>query len=876
MIDVNAERWRKLQDVLDGALELSAEEQTAFVERTCAGDPSLRANVRALLDAIRSAGDFLEEPASELALEAIVSPGLPSGTRIGPFRILQELGRGGMGVVYVAVRDDGHFEQRVALKLVSDSIEPESAARRMREERRILASLNHPEIARLIDGGVTADGHPWFAMELVEGTPIDRYCSNERLTIEKRLELFARVADAVQFAHQNLVVHRDLKPSNILVAKDMSIKLLDFGIAKVLTHDSEAGDETTGGGARWFTPQYASPEQVRGQPVSTASDVYTLGVLLYHCLTGRRPYEFSSLAPAAIATAVCEVEPERPSTAALREPGAREYAEAMRLQPERLARQLRGDLDTIVAKAMHKDAARRYASAGAFADDVRRHLAGHPVLARTDSLAYRASKFVRRHRVGVAASVALLLSLIGGGAGIVWQASIASGQRDNARQQAATAGQVSRLLVDMFRLSESDSAQGATVTAREVLASGARRIERDFAGQPLLRASMLRELGTVYVNLGLHEDAEKLVRQAAQIWRDADRPDELAQALDQIGQINLVRARPDTAEVHLREALYYYQHAHEGPHISTAGALELLADALRAQRKFEPAESLYRAALVMERQLHGAQHPRIATILFDLASSYHERGKFPEAEPLFREALAIYRAVPGTLDVEAAAALINLANVQLFREDYANAEPLMREALTLRQRIYRKDHPALVEGLLGLGTLLHNTSRFREAEPVLERALDMATKIWGAPHPQTQHTKIVLAATYNDQGRYDEAMRLYDAIIDAPRDMSASDEALAIYARHLRGESELARGDVAAAQASFARVTAEGQRVFGKAHPYIALGIYGRVGLPRIADGGRNAGIGHRHNHIGISRRLAAELHAHFLAHFVDLPAADD
>ncbi len=521
MSDDGADRWRRLQEVLDGALALSVEQQAGFLEKTCADDPALSADARELLGAIRSAESFLERPASELALEAILRPALPSGTRIGPYRILREAGRGGMGVVYVAVRDDGHFEQRVALKLVADALEPESAARRMREERRILSSLDHPEIARLIDGGVTPDGHPWFAMEFVEGKPIDVYCAKGRLSITARLALFARVADAVQYAHQNVVVHGDLKPSNIMVNTDGAIKLLDFGVAKILTRDMDMGHETTGGASRWFTPQYASPEQVCGRPITTASDVYTLGVLLYQCLTGRQAHRITSMVPAAIARAVCEEEPERPSSVVLRGPAAHTIADGVGLHPQKLARRLRGDLDTIIAKATHKDPARRYPSAGAFAEDVRRHLAGHPVVARPDSVAYRTSRFVRRHRFGVAAAAALFLSVLNGIAVIGWQAHIAAQERDNARRQVAVAGQLSGLLIDMFRVS--DSAQGATVTARQVLASGVKRVETDFADQPLLQASMLRQLGTVYMNLGLDADAEQLVRQAALVCRRAGR-----------------------------------------------------------------------------------------------------------------------------------------------------------------------------------------------------------------------------------------------------------------------------------------------------------------------------------------------------------------
>jgi Tol biopolymer transport system component/serine/threonine protein kinase len=402
------ERWREVFAAADRALALGVEERAAFIDRCSRDDRALGAELAALL-AGGEASSALDSPAAAFAVPLLdtMPPELDHlalASRMGPYRIVGLIGRGGMGTVYLAERADDQYRKRVALKLLpSWSAADEHRVRRFIEERQILAALEHPDIARLLDGGVTADGLPWFAMEYVEGTPIDRYCDEHELPIERRLELFCRVCAAVQYAHRNLVVHRDLKPANILVRAEGSAKLLDFGIAKLLTAEgaSHAADLTQTN-ERFMTPLYASPEQVRGEAVSTVSDVYALGVLLYRLLVGQHPYRLPSLQPHAITRAILEQEPERPSIAALRA-----------VDGQKLARRLRGDLEAIVLKAMEKDQWRRYSSVEQLEADVRRYLAGLPVVARPASHFDRAWKFARRHRIAVGAYVALALLTLG-------------------------------------------------------------------------------------------------------------------------------------------------------------------------------------------------------------------------------------------------------------------------------------------------------------------------------------------------------------------------------------------------------------------------------------------------------------------------------
>lgn len=401
-------RWQQVKSVLQSALDQPAAARDAFLSQACDGDAGLRAEVESLLAASEEAGEFLNQPA--------LDQDLPPGTRLGPWRLAEPLGRGGMGAVYRAVRDDDQYQQEGAIKLVKRGMDTEEVLARFRYERQILAFLNHPNIARILDGGAAPDGRPYLVMELVEGVPITDYCARHALSVEERIELFRCVCAAVEYAHRNLIVHRDLKPGNILITPNGEPKLLDFGIAKILLPTLPQLRTTAGYGERLLTPDYASPEQVRGQPVSTSTDVYSLGAVLYELLTGAPPHRIEALTPSAIERAVCDTEPVRPSLA---------------VAPAHAAR-LRGDLDTIVLKALSKDIERRYSSVEQFSEDLRRHLEGLPVRARPDTITYRARKFVTRHRAGVAFAALLALVFIGGAAATAWQAREAHWERDRA------------------------------------------------------------------------------------------------------------------------------------------------------------------------------------------------------------------------------------------------------------------------------------------------------------------------------------------------------------------------------------------------------------------------------------------------------------
>jgi len=441
---MNPQRWQQVKEILHEATERDAQGRTAFILTACAGDDELRREVESLIEYESSVENFIEESAFALTADSFAQNDLTMvGRRIGHYRIEREIGRGGMGAVYLGVRIDD-YEKRVAIKLIKRGMDTDFILRRFLAERQILASLDHPNIARILDGGTTEDGLPYFVMEYVEGEPLDDYCKNKSLNINGRLGLIRIVCAAISYAHQNLVVHRDIKPSNILVTSDGVPKLLDFGIAKLLATEDVAETHLTATAMRLITPEYASPEQARGERVTTASDVYSLGIVLYELLCGQHPYQFKNRRPDEIARTITGQEPERPSTAIFRSTLEQDTNESVNQNPvydltggerKRWQRNLQGDLDNIVLKSLRKDPARRYASVEQFSEDIRRHLAGLPVRARKDTLSYRTAKFIERNRTGVIASAVVVVALLAGMAATLWQASVARQQRTIAERR---------------------------------------------------------------------------------------------------------------------------------------------------------------------------------------------------------------------------------------------------------------------------------------------------------------------------------------------------------------------------------------------------------------------------------------------------------
>jgi len=713
---LSLERWREVDDLLAQALDRPADERTAFLRHVCGQDPSLYAEVTALLDSDEESERVLGEFASSYAAPLLedlgdaLGSGLvddldPAPAQVGPYRIVREVGRGGMGTVYLAERADGAFEKRVAVKLVRRGMDTEEVLRRFRAERQILAVLDHPNVARLLDGGAASDGRPYFAMEFVEGEPITTYSDTRRLTVDQRLDLFDSVCEAVRHAHQHLVVHRDLKPGNVLVTTSAAgdgapqVKLLDFGIARLL--EAGADPELTGVG-RVLTPAYASPEQRAGAPVTTASDVYQLGILLFEVLAGRRPD--AATRPSAAVTAAA--------------------AEARGATEERLRARLRGDLDSIAAQALEEEPDRRYPSAEALLADIRRHSGGLPVTARPDSAAYRAGRFVRRHRAGVAGAALLVLVLAGASLALAVSAGTAAAERDRAREERDRAEATASLLEGLFTASDPMGAERLdTLRARDLLARGVRSADADLREQPLIRAQMLDVIGRAYTRIGLHATALPLMRRALSLRESGGAPaEDVSQTRHTLGQTLSVHGLHDEAERELRRALADRTELFGARHLLVAETQATLADVLQAVGDNEEAERLLRSALDTRRPLLGDRHEVVANTLTAIAGVLLEQGRLDEGERAYRDAIAHYAGVRQGSQGQYRA-LGGLGFLYLMSGRHAEAEAVLRESLTLMESRLGRDHWRVGLELTTLASTIRAQGRGEEAEALLRRAL---------------------------------------------------------------------------------------------------------------------------------------------------------
>jgi serine/threonine protein kinase/tetratricopeptide (TPR) repeat protein len=718
---VTPERWQQIKVVLEGALDREEAERKAFLDIACEGDDELRREVESLVASEPELGDFIETPVFRIRPEEDVP--LAAGQRIGAYRVVRELGRGGMGAVYLAERADEEFEQRVALKLVRRGMDTEEIVRRFRSERQILAHLDHPNIAKLFDGGTTEDGRPYFLMEYVEGQPIDEYCDERKLPTGERLKLFRQVCSAVHFAHQNLIVHRDLKPGNILVTAVGVPKLLDFGIAKLLDPD-QALFALTRVELRLMTPEYASPEQVRGETITTASDIYSLGVLLYVLLTGRGPYHRATQDPQSLAKAICETEPLRPSSAVGR------VAEVKRPDGEKrlLRRRLAGDLDNIVLMAMRKDPQRRYASVAQFSNDIERHLQGLPVVARKDTLGYRTRKFVGRHKLGVTAAAAVLLLIIGFSimVTVLWRRAV----REQQRAQA-----VSGFLEELFSIPNPSESRGETVTAREMLDRGVEKIDSSLEKQPELRADLMSTMGRVYRSLGLNAPAKKLLENALeQHHRALGEYDPLvANDLHNLASVLREMGKDAEAEPLVRKALRLQRQHGDTQNIEYARGLTNLGAVLEDKGELDQAETLYKKSLAIKRKLPQIDEQDIATSLNNLGRIYEAKGNYAAAEPNYKESLAIrLKLAQGSPSTELAIGLSNFASFLENKNDLAGAEAAYRQVLDMRRKLYPATHPKIAVSLNNLGNVLQAEEKIADAERCYREALSIADAASGS------------------------------------------------------------------------------------------------------------------------------------------------
>jgi serine/threonine-protein kinase len=784
-------RWQRISAIFERAVELPPADRAALLDHECAGDAALRGEVEAML-AADSAGDTFDARAHDLRGRAAadwVEWNAPlDGQLIGAWRVVREIGRGGMGLVFLVERADGQFEQQAALKLIKRGMDSEAVLARFLRERQILARLKHRNIAGLIDGGIAPDGRPYFVMEHVDGVTLPRHCAEQQSTLEERLRLFFGICAAVQFAHRQLVVHSDLKPSNVLVSAGGDVKLLDFGIARLL------GEQASGNAAptldRPLTPAYAAPEQLRGEPVTTTTDVYALGCLLYELLTGERPFRLHDEPTLdQLRNVLDSTGPIPPSQ--LRLPDAP-------VPPRRL----RGDLDTIVLKALKREPDRRYATVDAFAEDLKRYLAGAPIAAHRDSALYRARKFVARHWVAVAASVigAVVLGSAIGTA--LWQARGKASEAQASRE-------VAEFLVGLFAASDPTHTRGTSVSAQNLLDQGAEQLNQRRLANPVLRARFLQTIATSYAALGLYDRALPLAEQAYELRRqhlDASDPT-LAESMDSVGQIHALMADYARAEPLLRDALALRRAHLPNDDPAVIESLGHLGKLLQDRGDFQAADGPFRDALDRAERRFGTDSVEAARCLDDYATNLQNMGKSVNAEALYRRALAIREGQLGDGDPDVAVSLHNLGVNLTSVGSYSEAKQVLQRALAIRRRVYGDTHPLVGFTELELASVLESTHDLAASESLAQQALSAFRSSLEEGHRKITDTLNLLAILRMDRRAYVEAVPLFRELVerhqrtlgvDHPDTLAAEDNlAYSLYYSGHLDEAEALQRDLA-------------------------------------------------------------------------------
>jgi serine/threonine-protein kinase len=794
MAVLDRDRWRVLEPLLDHALDLPPEERDGWLDELRAHSPALAAELTHLLS-----GQAAAERSAFLATPPDASL---VGLRLGAYVLERPLGHGGMGSVWLARRTDGRFEGTAAVKLLNLALLSPTGQARFQREGSVLACLTHPGIARLLDAGVGPAGQPYLVLEYVDGQPIDAYARERALSREARVRLVLQVLDAVGHAHANLVVHRDLKPSNILVTADGGVKLLDFGIAKLLDAGG-VGEPTvlTADGGRVLTPAYAAPEQARGDPVTTATDVYALGVLLYVLLAGRHPTAEGRATPAEAIRALYEVEPARLGL---------------------------GDLDTVLAKALRKAPAERYQTVAVFADDLSRWLRDEPVSARPDSLAYRSRKFLRRHRLAVAAAAAGVALLAGAALRERALRARAEAETRRAEAEARRAAAVEGYLVSVFDVADpyaTRDRRGGDVTARELLDRGAARVDAALAGQPAMQADLWRVFGEVYDGLGLYDRSERLRRRVLEYRRAAHGTPHpaVATAAGALGEVLVDLDRLDEAEPLLREALAQRRALFGGRDTATAASLDNLARLRYRRGDLAGAEPLYREALAILRGARGRDETQLAVALNGLGAVLGARGAADSAAGLYGEALAILRRRHGEEYPLTAQTTYNLAQTLHHQGRLAAAESLYRRAVATNRRVLGDSHPSAAAGLSALGDLLsRDPRRHDEAEALIRESIAISRRAFGERHTGLATAYTLLGTVLRQKGDLEGAT-------GALREARAINRALhgglhLGYPVTLQNLAALLleRGDAAEAVALFREARAINARLVGEASPRYA------------------------------------------------------
>jgi len=822
-------RWLRIRTLFEQAVDLPPDQREAFVDRNCADDAELAIELKELLESDPGPAHGPLTGAIGEAVNATTDDRRQAlvGSVIGPYRVDSVIGHGGAGTVYLGERIDRQYSAKVAIKIVESALLNAEIARRFRSERQILANLNHPNIARLLDAGETEQGFPYLVMEYVQGEPIDVYCDRLKLNTEQRIQLMLRVFGAVQYAHQNLVVHRDIKPANILVTADGAPKLLDFGIAKLLDTDALASEMAlTRMNDRVLTPEYASPEQILGQPVTTSSDVYALGIALYELLTGMRPYKISSSSQLELERTICVVEPLKPSTiikqaVAFKQPDKDKdplapfneafapptrdihaIAEARRLPPQRLAARLGGDLDAILLHALRKEAAYRYASVEQFGADLRRHLSGEPVLARQGTWFYYARKFVRRHAAGVSATAGFIIMLAAAVVVTSLQAKRIQEERDNANREKQTSDAVADFMVNVFASSDPFQTQGREVTADELLDKATATIQSQFNDAPLVKARLLDAMGTTHSRQGDTRVAVQLLEQSLALKRaDQTRIQDIDTVVTALHLVRAYTLRSDyeLAETTLQFIINVLETSRQTNTKYYVEALNRYAELERRRSNITRSLHYHNLAVPAARRIYGITSPDYGGVLLTYGITLTWSGQITLAEDIAREAVNIYRAASPTSDPDRISAERFLGECLTRTGRLDEASTLLESAYEQDRKLYGDNSGRLVESTMMLARLRLSQGKLDAAEMLARSLKTIAMKSNGEINATTGQAKEMLGVVLWKKGNLYEAERELGSALEIYSHTLPPDHLHISTSGHFLSEVLMAKGNIAGA-----------------------------------------------------------------------------
>ena len=748
-----------IKSIFERAVELDKLSREVFFKNLNSEEKEYEEEVKSLLEAYDENNDFLEiDPGRDIFSEDNIGPHPLIGKHIGAYLIEEEIGIGGMGIVFSGKRDDKEFEQKVAIKILKQGLSSEYLVKRFENERQTLAHLQHPNIARLFDGGKTNEGLPYLVMEYIDGLPITEYCAVNKLTIEETLKLFATVCNAVQYAHQNLIIHRDIKPENILVNKEGRPKLLDFGVSKLLDEDLLSGESGLTKTGTWhLTPEYASPEQINGEKINTSSDIYSLGVLLYRLLSLQNPYKIYNVSPLAISKVLGEGKIDKPSEVLFKNTEQAKTIEKKDATKDSY-KKLKGDVDNIVLKAMHKDPEQRYSSVQKFADDINKYLNGMPVSAREDTFSYRFTKFVQRNKVGVTLFVLINLIVISSIAAILYQSRIASKERDKAKIENQKFRKVNSFLQEMLS-SVDPSAIGRDVKVYDILEKAAENVETELKNQPEIEAAIRSSLGNTYVNLGEYDKGKPFLEKALELnkYLYGEESNEYAESLHDLALYYDWIGELITADTIYAKSIGIFRKSLTGPSRIFADALNNHGIVLMNLSRLKEAEKLYLEALDETMKIEKDQDENISITMNNLAVNYMDMGELDKAEEYYKKSLDIIIRLMGPNRPEAGSTYNNLGRMFLLKNELDSAEVYLQKSYDIKFNLKGEDHPDVGLALSNLGVLEMHRKNYEKAEKYFLDGIKQYKKSYPDDHLYIAYSTNWLGRIYLETNRYELA-----------------------------------------------------------------------------------------------------------------------